>query len=296
MLQIVNGNLTVPDYSLNDKSVNVTIEDEGGGIYKINSTATSASGGNTTVECYYGASDYSSLLDNAITSNGTVCVKGDVNGSVVAEDCTAHGEGCNNTNCTELEDPIIWPSAGELSEYYWEQVEDSTSFGSDIDVSVTPSIRPGYKNGTLDIYNSGSAGKNATLNGTVYVTNNLRIGHQKGGQEFTLNLNNQTIYCEGAIYVGKKCTISGSGCIIAVGNVEFKPGRTAASEGDFIFIMSVNDTVILQPNGNFYGALAGNAEVDLQPGNTLYWTGYDEGEVNFPIGQAENKILSYTIK
>jgi len=253
--------------------------------------------------------DYSSLLDNAITSNGTICVKGDVNGSVVAADCTPQGEGCNSTNCTELgelEDPIIWPSKETLSAYYWEQVKDFPYSDGDIDVS-DPSIalgawytKPPYTQGVFDIYNS-DAGTvvNATLNGTVYVIDDLSTQYDlqigKNPHDFTLNLSNQTIFCEGGIQVGGKCTVTGSGCIIAVGDVEFKPKSTVASKGDFIFIMSVNGTVTLQPGGDFYGAVAGNAEVNLQPGNTLYWTGYGEG-VDFPIGQSKMKVLSYTIK
>ncbi len=297
---------------VNDRNVSVTIEPiSGGGYsgYKIISTATSDTGGNTTIECYYGALDYSSLLDNAITSNGTVCIRGDVNGSVVAEDCTQPG--CDNPNCTaldDLEDPIIWPTAETLSEYYWKQVKDFPYSDGDIDVS-DPSIalgawytEPPYTQGVFDIYNKDSGTVvNATLNGTVYVTDDpstqydLQIGQDP--HDFTLNLSNQTIFCEGGIEVGGKCTISGSGCIIAVGDVYFAPDGEVGGPGDFVFIMSVGGTVYLQPSGNFYGAIAGDVQVIQRPGLNpdITWIGYGEG-IDFPIGQGVKKVLSYTIK
>ena len=283
-------NPIVPDYPLNDRDIDVTIEDNGGGFYKIISTATSDGGGNTTVECYVLNIAGFNLFDNAITSNGTVDVKGNVTGDIVAADC----EG--DPNCNETQ--INWPSEEQLSAYYWDQVKDLTPYSDDhIDIATDPIIGPLYRDGTLDIYNAGSAGKNATLNGTVYVTDDLKIGTTQ--HDFTLNLNNQTIYCEGSIYVGDRCTVTGSGCIIAVGDVYFAPKGDVGSEGEFVFIMSIEGTVTLQPGGDFYGAVAGNADVALQPGNTLIWTnpGESGGNINFPTETVgELTVLSYTIK
>lgn len=47
-----NGELEVPEFTLNSKTVNVTIENEGGGIYQITSTATSDDGSSTTIKAY----------------------------------------------------------------------------------------------------------------------------------------------------------------------------------------------------------------------------------------------------
>jgi len=290
---------------VNDRNVSVNVTQIKEGTYKIISTATSDTGGNTTVECYYGALDYSSLLDNAITSNGTVCVKGDVNGTIVAEDCTNY-TGCKNTNCTkldELEEPISWPTAEELSKYYYNKAKDYPYSGDTIDVATNPERGPLYRDGTLDIYNSDSKTVvNATLNGTLYVTGDLEIG--KDPQPFILNLNNQTIFVESnsadpqkAIWVGKNVQIVGSGCIIVVGDIYFAPDGDVGSPDNFVLIMSIEGTVTLQPIGDFYGAVAGNAAVTLQPGNTLEWTSYEGKEIDFPMGQIEMmKVFSYTIK
>ena len=304
--EINNGTPGEPYFlgeEVNDRNVSVNVTQIKEGTYKIISTATSDTGGNTIIECYYGALDYSSLLDNAITSNGTVCVKGDVNGTTVAENCIQPG--CENPNCTpldELEEPISWPSAEELSEYYYNKVKDYPYSGDTIDLAGNNlTIGPLYQDGDLDIYNS-IKNENATLtlNGTVYVTGDLLIATTRNN--FILDLNKQTIYCNSstekyAITVGPdKPTIIGSGCIIAVGGIYFAPSGDAGSLDDFVLIMSIESTVTLQPSGDFYGAVVGNAEVDLQPGNTLVWTSYEGEGIDFPIGQSMMKVLSYTIK
>ena len=311
--EIKDGNLSVPVYSysldekVNDRNVTITINDTGTGIYLINSTATSGDGGSTTIECYVlNIPSFLNLFDNAITSNGTVCVKGDVNGSVVAADCTPQGEGCNTTNCT-TNTTINWPSELQLSTYYRKQVKDLTSYEGDIDIDGSDTFIPRlYKDGTLDIYNGKNTPATATLNGTVYVTNDpspsteydLQIG-VKVPKNFTLNLNDQTIFCEGGIKVTDACNITGSGCIIAVGDVYFAPKGDVGGLGDFVFLMSIEGSVTLQPGGDFYGSVAGNADVTLRPGNLLQWINPDdlEGTLNFPTETVgELTVVSYTIK
>jgi len=169
----ISQNNTAPSvdpYLLNDRDVNVTIEDEGGGIYKINSTATSGTGGNTTIECYYGALNYSGLLDNAISSNGTVDIKNkvDVTGNVSAPNCPYAGyTGCDCPNCSYSidcvnctnccsEEPLSWPTAETLSEYYYNKVKNLTPHEGDmeIDIDTNPEIGPLYVNGELYIFSS----------------------------------------------------------------------------------------------------------------------------------------------
>ena len=322
---ITYANLTTPaNYTLadevNNRTTNVTIEPVSGGGhsgYKIISTATSDSGGNTTIECYYGTLDYSSLLDNAITSNGTVEIKNkvDVTGNVSTPNCTYAGyPGCGCTNCTYSidcvnctnccsQEPLSWPTAEELSKYYYDKVKNLTPYGGmDIEIDKKPERGPLYRDGELDIY-SGEKDASAKLNGTVYVTGDTTIG---GNKNWTLNLNNQTIFVESdsigdgkeALKIGGKVTLAGSGCIIAVGDIDFHPNIATGSENDFILIFSVENKVDLHPGGNFYGAVAGELEVGVQSGHNPFitWTDYGDIPLDFPMGQTENKVLSYTIK
>jgi hypothetical protein len=311
-------NLSVPDYRLNDRNVTVDVPEIRNGIYKIVSTATSDSGGNTTIECYYGALDYSSFLDNAISSNGTVDIKNkvDVTGNVSTPNCTYAGYlgcGCPNctysidcVNCTNCcsQEPLVWPTAEELSKYYYDKVKNLIPHEGDMDIEINtnPERGPLYVNGELSI-SSGISDKSAKLNGTVYVTGDTTIG---GNKNWTLNLNNHTIFVESdsigdgkeALIIGGKVTLAGSGCIIAVGDIDFAPNIASGSENDFILIMSVENKVDLHPGGNFYGAVAGELEVGVQSGHipSITWTDYGDIPLDFPMGQTENKVLSYTIK
>jgi len=285
------------DYRINNREVGVTIGNQSGGSYLITSTATSDDGGNTTVECYVlNIGGFLNLFDNAITSNGNVTIQPNNNiiGNVTANGTVENKGGYINGTVSENA-TINWPSEEQLSAWYWDDVKDLTPYSEDyIDIATAPIIGPLYRDGTLDISNSGSAGKNATLNGTVYVTGDLNIATTENN--FILDLNNQTIYCEGNIVVGPhKPIIVGSGCIIAIGNIKFQPGGNVGSPDDFVFIMSIEGTVTLQPGGSFYGAVAGDADIILQPGNTLTLIDPGEGEINFPT-EGELKVISYTIK
>jgi hypothetical protein len=127
-----------------------------------------------------------------------------------------------------------------------------------------------YRDGDLNIENTGSE-TTVELNGTVYVTGNLIFEQPGGPQDYTIDLNGQTIYVEGSItFPASRCTLSGSGCVIAVGDVTFQPS-ILSSEDDFIFVMSVEGDVWFSPQGDFYGSTAGSILVDLQPGSNIVW-------------------------
>jgi len=324
--QINHNSTSVANFSLNDRNVSVNVTQIKKGTYKIISTATSDSGGNTTIECYYGALDYSSLLDSAITSDTGVTIKKGVNvtGNISTPDCSVVF-GCNNCtgcpnnwtccvdcpNCTTCcsQEPVSWPTAEELSAYYWDQVknlEPPFPYTDPLNIAGTnttiEALYREYKDAFWEIHNQGDPAT-LTLNGTVYVTDDLVIGTVKN--DFTLNLNNQTIFVESAsadpqkaIEVGGKCTITGSGCIIAVGDVYFAPKGDVGSLDNFVLIMSVEGTVTLQPSGTFYGAIAGKVEVEEKSGfnASITWTSYEGKGIDFPIGQGMMKVFSYTIK
>ena len=63
---------------------------------------------------------------------------------------------------------------------------------------------------------------------------------------------------------------------------------------DFIFIMSINGDLTAQPNGKFYGSMAGKIEIQYQPGTEIHWRDGVVG-LNFPDGDMLPGIKSYII-
>ncbi len=295
-------------YEMNDGSVDSTVEQVDTQTYKITSTASTDDTGNTTIESYVTTlrMDFSELLMSAISSAGDVTIQPN---TVVSGNITLPPDGNLDPSDYDPEngevnrEELDWPTAGELSIFYSKHIEGLAPFPHDyIDIAGTAtSIGPLYRNGTLNIYNT-VGGANATLDGTVYVagdptvTYDLKMGTEK--HDFTLDLNGQTIYCEGGIWVGGKCRITGSGCIIAAGEVFFEPNILAGTENDFVFIMSVTGETQINPSGDFYGSLAGDVNVQLQPGSTLSWTDPSDKDLNFPEGEVITalSILSWEIR
>ena len=285
--------------------LSVSSPSEGGTLYTVKSTATlDGENKSEVVAEIMQTYSFDYLLDNAISSPNDVTI---MPGSVVTGDVQYNGDLDNKGTIdgNEITDPIEdWPTAEEMAAFYWEDVKDLDppfpyEHPMDIDATDT-TIEAFYRDGPLDIYNSSNTPATLTLNGTVYVTGDLTIG--KTGKPFTLDLNGQSIFVESssadpqkAIWVGDKCTIIGSGCIIAVGDIYFAPDGDVGSEEDFVFIMSVDGIINFQPIGDFYGAVAGDIEVTLQPGCTLTHTEYGGG-LEFPTGDPKTEITKYNIE
>ena len=292
-------NYTIPD--VNGGTVDITITSitdfEGvsnlTGTYRIVSTATGDVGG-TGIEAYVTAAnkygDYGDLLGQVITSQGEITLKPGT-----------------EVNPSEGEHAPLeyyggdWPTAEELIEFYLEEVEDGTHYDSDtvIDIAgVDMELESILVEGELEIKNSNNNPATLTLTGTIYVTNDTLIGST--GKNFTLDLNGQTIFVASdsadphkALWIGGKCTVVGSGVIIAIGDMYFEP-NTEAGVTDPIFVMSILGTTSVQPGGDFYGAIAGSVEVELQPGTSLNYpeSGGWYNDLNFLIGV---KKLIYSI-
>jgi len=283
-------NYTITD--VNGKRVEVTIElvrvwDDVPFDYRIVSNAT-GDGSGTQVEAYItGASkygDYSGLLGQILTSQGEI----DVANNVIL-DYPEGGEPAENYTAP-------WPEPWELEELYWEDVKNTTPYASSsLDVKNYPAgIGPFYRDGTLQIVNTGTAGLTLQLNGTVYITGDTTIGGTN--QDFTLDLNGQTIFVSStsthsqqAIILGGKCTVKGPGAIIAIGDIEFKPKTQMGEEegGGPVFILSVNGTTTLRPSGEIYGAIAGCVEVEVQQG--------EEPKITYPTGGFADEDLNFLI-
>ncbi|UCG82713.1 MAG: hypothetical protein JSW38_11090 [Dehalococcoidia bacterium] len=308
--RIISGNISETSWSvgtINGSDVNVSIQLDSNSIYKIVSTATSHLGGNVTIESYAAGLDYSYLLRNALTSYGDISLKSGVviNGNVTLnEELDNKGDIQGNTTWGIN----AWPGVPELVSYYMSQVDTGDPYPlSYIDLEQNETMGPLYRQGTLDIYASGT-GLTLTMDdppgeevfGTFFGTDAMDIG--KTGQDFRIDMNNQTIFCamesesenDYAIDMGGKVTLTGSGCIIAVGHVYFAP-KVDMDPDDFIFVMSIIGDLTAQPQGEFTGAMAGAIEVQYQPGSTITWS-ENSGGLNFPDGDVLPGIKSYIIR
>jgi len=272
--------------------------------YQILSTAATDDGGGTadisgtTIESYVSASymDFSSMLDNAIVSDNSIIIK---NGVSVTGNVTSGGTVDDKTKPGDIDGTITenaeltWPTVEQLSAYYRDDVEDLDPpfpYTHPLDIEGADiTLEALYRDGPWTIYNGSNTPATVTLSGTVYVTSDLGLGTEK--QDFTLNLSGHTIFVEESISVGDRCTIIGSGCIIAVGDVYFAPKGDVGGEDDFVLVMSVEGTTTLQPSGTFYGCIAGDMSVEAKSGTdaTIINMGLAEGQdLNFPVGVGDD--------
>ena len=97
------------------------------------------------------------------------------------------------------------------------------------------------------------------------------------------------VFVEGEIDIGGKCTLTGVGAIVAIGDIHFAPQVTSDPD-DFIFILSSEGTIFMNPQGDFYGSLAGDIEVQLQPGCSVIWRSPEGDEVGFPDGSIDEPV------
>jgi len=274
----INGkdvDITITSVALYPGTTNLT------GTYRIESTTT-GNGSGTQIEAYidgvniYG--DYGDILGQVLTSQEEIVLKP---GTEVYPPDGEQGPAENYE--------YDWPTAEELIDFYLDEVDGEESYDSDIlELNSDMELGPFYRDGELEI-KAGTAGVTLTLTGTIYIADDTLIGST--GQDFTLDLNNCTIFVASdstfpkkALWIGGKCTVVGSGVIIAIGDIYFEP-NTEAGVTDPIFVMSVSGTTTVQPVGDFYGSIAGSVEIELMPGTSINYPGggwYDD--LNFLIG------------
>ena len=289
LLQLQNGIATGQNsYTLNKKVVDVTWGEYVTATYKIISKATShINGSSTTIESYVSLEviDFSWLLENPFSGSTQVTIQSDseAGGAALSSGTLDYDNAAIIPPSVGAEDTDSGPGLDDLSTFFFGQVEDLPPYPYETIDIATNSVGPLYRVGNLDIISS-EDNLTGMIEGIVYVAGDLAIGQTN--QDFRLNLNGQTIYVEGAVRIGDKCTILGSGCIIAEGDIFFMPYIESGAD-DFVFVMSVGGTSWMQPHGDFYGSMAGKVEVWPQPDHpnlTLTWTDPRESDLNFPDG------------
>jgi len=282
-----NVDITITSVALYQGITNLT------GTYRVEATTT-GNGSRTQIETYiegvniYG--DYGDILGQVLTSQSEITLQP---GTEVNPPDGEQGP------AEYYSDP--WPTAEELIDFYLYDVEDGTRYYTDtvIDLAgIDMELGPLYVEGDLEIYNTSNTPATLTLTGTIYVTGDTLIGSTQ--KDFTFDLSDHTIFVASdsadpkkALWVGGKCTVVGSGVVMAIGDIYFEP-QTEAGVTDPIFVMSVDGTTLVQPQGDFYGAIAGNVEIQLQPGTSINYpeSGGWYDDLNFLIGV---KKLVYSI-
>jgi hypothetical protein len=279
-----NHTLSYNITDVNGKSVAVTITYVDSLTYLVESIAT-GDGSGTKIDAYItGAAvynDYSSIMNQILTSQGELDWKNNVTLNYTGE----HGPAANYT------DP--WPPTWLLEEFYGKNVTGAPHYYSDTTIDLegqSLSLGPLYIDGGLEIVNSSNNPATLTLTGTLYITGDAVI---TPNHDLTLNLNKQTIFVESssvdpdkALWIGGKCMIEGPGVIIAVGDIYFAPKGNVGEVGKPVFIFSVSGKTLLQPSGDFYGAVAGAVNVEVKSGTTptiIYPPeGFGGYNLNFP--------------
>jgi len=225
-------NYTIPD--VNERRVGGSIDYLTEEVYRITSVATTDSNSTTTVESYVELMVLD-LFSGALVSSGSIgfhkdcTVTGDVYyvGEITGEEYV-HLDG------HEIQVSLDAFPTQEENEAFAQQLKDEALAGGthtgDMTIDSDRSLGPRYITGNLDI---GTKGITVTLTGTIYV--------------------------EGEIRASKEYTITGSGSIVAVGDIYLSKLADYGTEGDTI-IMSLNgditfkkectlEALIYAPNG-----------------------------------------------
>jgi len=297
---------------INGKNVTVYIEyDVDAGMYKITSISAIDDGGGTAaitgtaIESYLDVlyMDFSSLLDNAIVSFDTITIQPNttVDGDVWLPDEEDLDYGPNVDIDGDVKDSddmtITWPTVQQLSTYYWDAVKhlEAEAYPDGYVINIPAGttegdpyvIGPLLAAGGLTIKGSGWI----RLEGTIYINGDLVF---KATPQINIDLNQQTIFVEGSIYIPPDVNLSGSGCIIAVGDINFQPSITSGGD-DFVLVMSITGTVVFHPSGDFTGCIAGNVYVELLPNSELDWISPEGKGLDFPgMGDGDDELPPIT--
>jgi hypothetical protein len=259
--------------------VEVVVEHIEEPTYKVTATAITDTNSSTSIEAIATILYFQLIMDNAITSPNDIILQP---GSLVDGDVQFNGELDNNggeITGDEIEDEIKsweWPTADQVRDFYFEYVEGLAPYADDeIDIKNLASFPSLYRDGDLLIKNTGPA-TTVLMDGVIYVTGDLTFKQPGGGGAYTIDLTGKTIFVEGNInFPPQFVSIAGPGAIIAKGNIDFQPG--IETEDEYIFLLSVEGFVDFSPQDSFYGSVAGDVEVNLQPNVSLYETDIPDG-------------------
>lgn len=201
--------------TINDRTTNVTLSNEGGGIYKITSIATSDDGGNTTVESYVEIIAGGNLIifDGALASKDDISLgkNSTVEGNIYYGGTFTYGQDFVHIDGEEIQcGPDDFPSQQDDEDFAQMLKNEASGGGSLAGLTIDSDTTLGPKH----------------INGDIYIS-----------ADVTLNLTG-TVYVEGSITAKGEYTVTGQGSIVAVGDIYMSKMADYGTEGNSV-IMSV---------------------------------------------------------
>lgn len=278
---------------VNGKTVDVTISYIDSTTYRVHSLATyPATGHKSTIDSDLNAGsgglDFADFTDKAMTSPGTITTKtSDIINGDIWTGTGFDGNADLNGTCT-IATVSGWPAPDEMETYFGYQADESSPYSDGV---ITVSTQG--QSGPLYAYTASNPTRTYTLTGEGTLTGTLYIdGSLSFDNAANIDLNGQTIFVTGTISNSPQTIISGPGGLIAVGDINFSPQVS----GDYLFVMSISGQINFQPQGDFYGSVAGNTNINLQPGCSLNWVDPGVGELNMPgLYNNVSGIMTWTI-
>jgi len=247
-----------PDYwaynisDVNYKSVDVTIEWvnnlTNSVTYKIISIATTDSDSSTTVESYI-----EKIIGGELDIfSGILASKGDI---LLKKDCTVTGDIYIGGDITGefTHDGEIIPTEPDS----FPTQDQDEAFAQMLKEEAMAGGTYSENNGNMDISESQDLGP-------IYIPGNLDITTK----DITVNLMG-TIYVEGEIRASKEYTMTGSGSIVAVGNIYLSKLAGYGTEGDSV-IMSINGSITFKKEAVIEALIyAPNSTISFDKGATV---------------------------
>ncbi|HEY83335.1 MAG TPA: hypothetical protein G4O01_08655 [Dehalococcoidia bacterium] len=287
-------------FTLNDRTVDVTAEYQGGGIYKITSAASGGGCGTTTITTYVNlsagafsyvlvAKNYISLQNTTVDSSpnpGEARIHSNGNIDFIGGEVTVNGDASAVGNITGQESvtgvvlegvsPIEFP--GDYSDLYRAMAQEGGTYVGDMTLQKgTFYLGPLYIDGSLNV----KPDTTVILEGPVYVTGDIDVqgGHFEGKEQ---------VYADGDIRMSQG----------AYGATEDLPIITTTA-GDIDLVGPVVSAVVYAPNGivtltniDVYGAIGG---VDINISNaTVTYAQELQGREDLPGGYLAT--IAYTLE
>ena len=210
-LEVAEGETeTLPEFTINNKTVNVSVENLGSSIYNVIATATSEDGHSTTIESYVlsGGDGWSGdgNIDEDMEGDAYIDGDADINGDVTVDGSVYATGNVTLDNNAEVTGDVVADGDLELS--------NNAIIGGDVSASGDLTLDNNSEIGSIEVEGNVCVGgdltlvNNTVIYGDVYTTGNLDLSGNAmvkgnvfvGSDIATIILDNNAII-EGTIYI-----------------------------------------------------------------------------------------------